>query len=144
MLALEQEDDVDDVVHDIAHLLAIGSPLEHLLLLLQLLLLDYLDERDHLRQNAEDVGVQALQVNDVKQVAKHILDYLKGVSVSTQQQLIYDGIVDLDGRTGTSADCLFSDLRALLRFLRSLMALLMKLLMLWLGSFSASIIKFEE
>ena len=66
MFAFEQKDDVDDVVHDISHLLAIGSPLEHLLLSLQLLLLNDLDERYHFGQYAENVHIQSFQVNDVK------------------------------------------------------------------------------
>ena len=121
VLALEEEDDVDDVVHDVGQLLAVELPLEHLILAPELLLLDDLDEGDDLGEDAEDAGAEALEVDDVEQVGEDVLDDLEGVPVGAEEELVDEGIVGLGGRGGTSAECLLRGRSALLRFLRSLM-----------------------
>ena len=144
MFTFEQKNDVYDVIQYVAHFLTVNFLVKHLLLTLELLLFDYFDEWDHLGEYAQNVYVYALEVDDVKQMTQYVFSYLEGVAVGAEEQFVYDRIVDLHCGWSTSAECLLRERRALVKFLRSLMELLMKLLILWLASFWASIyIKFK-
>lgn len=115
--------------HFLAKRLGIEQPVNSFVLLFS----DHLDQRNNLCQYAEYVCIDTLKIYDMQKMSQDGFDDLQTLLVCSKKNLIDDRVVGLSKGRVTSADCRLSDRRVLLRFLRSLMTLLMKLLRWWLG-----------
>lgn len=131
VFVFQQKNDIDYVVEDVAHLLTIQIFSEEFILRFDLFLLHDFDKRDYLCENAKNEGVHSFQIYDMQQVTENTFDNLQRVSIIGKQQLVYNGSVGLYQGRHTQKECLLAWRRALLRFLKSMMTLLIKLLILW-------------
>lgn len=73
VLVFEEENDVDYMVKNVRHFLIITDPLEEFLFALELFLFNDLDEGDYFSEDAQDVDVDALQIDNVQQMRQDVL-----------------------------------------------------------------------